>query len=83
MAIGLLLAPHAAVPVAVDEFAPGLRADPELAAATTTILMLSSSGQPGDGARCRELGITGYLTKPINPKFLLKQIDQALKDRKA
>jgi two-component system sensor histidine kinase/response regulator len=27
--------------------------------------MLTSAGQPGDAARCRELGVAAYLTKPI------------------
>jgi CheY-like chemotaxis protein len=27
--------------------------------------MLTSAGQPGDAARCRELGIAAYLTKPV------------------
>jgi two-component system sensor histidine kinase/response regulator len=27
--------------------------------------MLTSAGQPGDGARCRELGIAAYLPKPV------------------
>lgn len=31
----------------------------------TKIIVLSSAGQRGDGARCKELGIAGYLTKPI------------------
>jgi two-component system, sensor histidine kinase and response regulator len=30
-----------------------------------TIMMLTSSGQRGDAARCRELGIAAYLVKPI------------------
>ena len=29
-------------------------------------MMLTSSGQYGDAARCRELGIAAYLTKPIS-----------------
>jgi PAS domain S-box-containing protein len=30
-----------------------------------TLMMLTSAGAPGDGARCRELGISSYLTKPV------------------
>jgi signal transduction histidine kinase/CheY-like chemotaxis protein len=37
--------------------------DPILGA--VKIVVLTSSGQRGDGARCRELGIAGYLTKPV------------------
>jgi CheY-like chemotaxis protein len=29
------------------------------------IIILTATGQRGDGARCRELGIAGYLTKPV------------------
>jgi len=36
------------------------------------IMMLSSMGQPGDAARCRELGVTAYLTKPLR-QFELKE----------
>jgi PAS domain S-box-containing protein len=34
--------------------------------AEATIMMLTSGGQRGDAARCRELGIAAYLTKPIS-----------------
>jgi CheY-like chemotaxis protein/HPt (histidine-containing phosphotransfer) domain-containing protein len=37
-------------------------------------MMLTSAGQPGDGARCRELGISAYLTKPIRQSDLLDAI---------
>ena len=43
-----------------------------------SIMMLSSSGQPEDVARCRELGIVGYLTKPIRQSELLNAILSAL-----
>jgi two-component system, sensor histidine kinase and response regulator len=43
--------------------AEAIKADPALA--SPTILMLTSAGQPGDAARCRELGIAAYLHKPI------------------
>jgi signal transduction histidine kinase/CheY-like chemotaxis protein len=42
------------------------------------IVMLTSAGQPGDGARCRELGVAGYLTKPINRSELRAALMQAL-----
>ncbi|HLI30970.1 MAG TPA: response regulator, partial [Terriglobia bacterium] len=35
-----------------------------------TIMMLSSSGLRGDAARCRELHIAAYLTKPVGQKEL-------------
>ena len=37
-------------------------------------MMLTSGGQPSDAARCRELGITSYLTKPIKQSELLNAI---------
>jgi signal transduction histidine kinase/DNA-binding response OmpR family regulator len=43
--------------------------DPRLAGAT--IMMLSSGAEPGDAARCRELGVAAYLTKPIRQADLL------------
>ena len=30
------------------------------------IVVLTSTGQRGDGARCRELGVSGYLSKPFD-----------------
>jgi PAS domain S-box-containing protein len=44
----------------------------------TTILMLTSAGQPDDVARCRELGIGAYLMKPIKQSDLLNTILLAL-----
>jgi CheY-like chemotaxis protein len=38
------------------------------------IMMFSSAGQRGDARRCRELGISAYLTKPIGEKDLLDAI---------
>ena len=44
----------------------------------TAVLMLSSSGSPGDAARRRELGVAGYLLKPVRQLDLLKAISAAL-----
>jgi PAS domain S-box-containing protein len=49
---------------------------PELAGAT--IMMLTSSGEYGDAARCRALGVAAYLTKPISEPALLDAISAAL-----
>jgi two-component system, sensor histidine kinase and response regulator len=43
-----------------------------------SITMLTSAGQLGDAARCRELGISGYLVKPIRQGELLDSICQIL-----
>jgi len=45
---------------------------------SATIMMLSSAGQHGDGKRCRELGVSGYLMKPVRQAELLESILQAL-----
>jgi two-component system, sensor histidine kinase and response regulator len=49
-----------------------IRERPELAPAT--IMMLTSAGQRGDAARCRELGVAAYLTKPIRQSELREAI---------
>jgi signal transduction histidine kinase/DNA-binding response OmpR family regulator len=43
-----------------------------------TIMMLTSAGQPGDIARCRQLGIAAYLIKPIVRAQLLEAILKVL-----
>ena len=37
-------------------------------------IMLTSAGMPGDAARCRKLGFSAYLTKPVNQSDLLDAI---------
>ena len=51
--------------------------DSELAGATT-IVMLTSAGESGDVARCRELGIAAYLVKPIQKSELLEALHVVL-----
>ncbi|MGB9245422.1 MAG: response regulator [Candidatus Acidiferrales bacterium] len=46
--------------------------------ASATVLMLSSAGLRGDAARCRQLGIAAYLTKPFKQAELLDAILSAL-----
>jgi signal transduction histidine kinase/DNA-binding response OmpR family regulator len=53
-----------------------LKVTPELAGAT--VMMLTSDGQRGDGARCRALGIAAYLTKPVMQADLRDAIRTAL-----
>jgi len=43
-----------------------------------TIIMMTADGVKGQGARCRELGIRGYLTKPIVPIELQRTIQTVL-----
>jgi PAS domain S-box-containing protein len=46
--------------------------------ATTRLVMLTSSGQRGDGQRCRELGILGYLPKPASRSDLLETLSTVM-----
>jgi signal transduction histidine kinase/CheY-like chemotaxis protein len=56
-----------------------VKGDPKLAGAA--IMMLTSAGQRGDGTRCRDLGISAYLTKPVSQAELREAIFMLL-DRK-
>ena len=58
------------------QLATAVRADKKLKG--TNLLMLTSAGQRGDGERCRELGIRGYLTKPISRSDLLEALGTVL-----
>jgi signal transduction histidine kinase/DNA-binding response OmpR family regulator len=71
--------------VLIDAMMPGMdgftlarkiKAHPELAGAT--VLMLSSLDRPGDSARCRELGLSAYLCKPIRQAELLETLGRVL-----
>jgi signal transduction histidine kinase/CheY-like chemotaxis protein len=54
------------------ELAQCVRDDPKLA--RTPIMMLTSAGQRGDVARCKELGISAHLTKPVSQSELREAI---------
>ena len=58
----------------VDGFtlAQHIQRDPQLAG--PIIMMLTSDGQRGDGARCRSMGIGAYLVKPVRRPDLLRAI---------
>ncbi|MEP7304028.1 MAG: response regulator [Acidobacteriota bacterium] len=58
------------------QVAERIAALPDLASAT--IMMLSSSGHHGETSRCRELGVSVYLTKPIQAAELHAAIGRAL-----
>ena len=49
-----------------------IKQHPELA--RSSLLMLSSADHPGDIARCRRLGVSRYLTKPVKQSELLDAI---------
>jgi len=54
------------------ELAQRIKHDPHLSGAM--IMMLTSCGQHGDAARCRQLGIVAYLLKPIRKSELLSAV---------
>ena len=60
------------------DFAAAVREDAALA--NLRLLMLTSAGQRGDAQRCRELGIGGYLTKPIPRADLLEGVAAVLRN---
>ena len=62
----------------VDGFALARRVRESAQLAGDIIMMLSSSGQIEDAARCREIGITCYVTKPIRQSGLMDALMSAL-----
>jgi CheY-like chemotaxis protein len=57
-------------------FVERIRQRPELSAAT--IMMLTSAGHRGDAERCKQLGISAYLLKPIRQSELREAIGRVL-----
>jgi two-component system, sensor histidine kinase and response regulator len=53
-----------------------VRADPSLA--DCRLMLLTSAGRPGDGERCRQLGVAAYLQKPVSRVELLESALAAL-----
>jgi two-component system, sensor histidine kinase and response regulator len=53
-----------------------IKNDPAIAG--TTVVLLTSAGLPGDAARCRESGVSAYLSKPIRRSELRSAILTAL-----
>jgi CheY-like chemotaxis protein/HPt (histidine-containing phosphotransfer) domain-containing protein len=58
------------------QLAERIRQNPKLTGAI--VLMLTSGGRPGDLDRCRELGISAYLIKPIRRSELLDVVLRVL-----
>jgi two-component system, sensor histidine kinase and response regulator len=58
------------------EVAAEIAKRPELRGAT--VMMLSSSGHAGEQARCTELGLAAYLTKPVYTADLLAAIERVI-----
>ncbi len=61
------------------DLAERVQQSPRLARAS--IMMLSSGARPGDRARCFELGISAYLTKPVKQSDLMDTIVGVLGSR--
>jgi PAS domain S-box-containing protein len=61
-----------------DGFAISERIKRHPGCATGAIIMLTTFGHRDDAARCRELGIATYLTKPITPSDLFDAITTAM-----
>jgi PAS domain S-box-containing protein len=60
-----------------DGFGLAERISQESALGVATIMMLSSADRPGALARCRQLGVAAYLTKPVSPDELQSAILEA------
>jgi signal transduction histidine kinase/DNA-binding response OmpR family regulator/HPt (histidine-containing phosphotransfer) domain-containing protein len=65
----------------MDGFALAAAIRGDMESADCAVLMLTSGGQPEDIARCRELGIEGYLMKPLRQSSLLEAVLAALARR--
>ena len=59
--------------------AEAIRKDPGLR--DTEMILLTSSGQRGDSARCREVGFAGYLLKPVAAVDLLDALRAVISRR--
>jgi PAS domain S-box-containing protein len=85
-ALKMLHRPHSRIPVLLlDGHMPGMdgfmvaekvKADPRLAG--VKIILLTSAGRPEDIARCQQLGISAYLTKPVKQSELFDAIVTAV-----
>ncbi len=52
------------------ELAHNIKNNP--ATSNTLLIMLTSQGQKGDGNRCYQAGVAGYMTKPVRATMLLQ-----------
>jgi CheY-like chemotaxis protein/HPt (histidine-containing phosphotransfer) domain-containing protein len=64
----------------LDGFELAARVKGEAPLAATRMLMLTSAGQRGDAARCRTIGLEGYLTKPVRESDLRDALRTILRD---
>ncbi|HEY5996863.1 MAG TPA: response regulator [Candidatus Deferrimicrobiaceae bacterium] len=68
----LALINHNMVEIDGLQLAGTIRSDPSLAG--TRLILLSSAGIRGDGRKARELGVSGYLTKPVRRDVMFDSI---------
>ena len=61
----------------VDGFSLAEHIQADTGLGSPIIMMLSSADRPGDIARCRELGLSSYLLKPLKQSDLLDAIERA------
>jgi CheY-like chemotaxis protein len=66
----------------VDGFELARSISNEPALKGTLMVMMTSAGQRGDAARCREVGIAAYLPKPVTASELLETMIAALRARR-
>src|SRR5258708_8824776 len=62
----------------MDGFALAEQIRREADVARATIMMLTSLGHQVDAGRCRELGLSAYLVKPVKQSELLRAVRAAL-----
>jgi signal transduction histidine kinase len=63
----------------MDGFALAERIREMPGVASSTVMMLTSSGQSGDAVRCRELGLAAYLTKPVSHRILFEVLGRVIR----
>jgi two-component system sensor histidine kinase/response regulator len=62
----------------MDGFEVARRVKESASGKDVEIILLTSAGQKGDASRCKEVGISGYLLKPVKQSDLLDAITLAL-----
>lgn len=63
-----------------DGFVLAERVRSDHAIRDTRIMILTTAGNKGDGQRCRELGVSGYMHKPVSRVELLEAATAALRE---
>jgi len=66
----------------VDGFELARRIRKETGVEGTLMVMMTSAGQRGDAARCRQVGISAYLPKPVTASELLETIIATLREKR-